>query len=521
MSDFDAIAQAMEAGANGDDPVKAFAALREGADLGDVAECLQAFARHVWPNPLSRRVDRNRVIGLLKKLKIVDAAGLVDAALPALAGPEQAVHGQSVTFADPDAWPEPVDGAVLLDELGAWIGGYVHQPQPQTVAESLWVAATWFIDQFDYAPVLAIVSATKRCGKTHLLHLVQQVVRRGYASSGSGITTAVVFRLNDKHRPTLCIDEAEKLAGRNADRELIGMLNAGYRRGARVQRCIEREGDFEVVDFDAYGFRALAAIGRLWDTVMDRAIVAGLERRPADAQVRRFAERMVEREGLAFARRLRRWAEDHREEVAAAALESPRPDWLDDRACDNWSGLFAVAAVAGGHWPGTALAAAQALMAAADTADHTELLIHDVAARWRALEWGDVVKSGDLATALNELEASPWGEYAKGKGLTTHRLAAMFKPLGVGPRQARNARGDIVRGYWYADLDPVFQRFPARVVQPVRVVQGKPHNDLAVPHVPPVPVPGEVREEQDPEGLFDDPALDPEHVARDAQGDGP
>src|SRR5439155_10637885 len=135
--------------------------------------------------------------------------------------------------------------------------------------------------------------------------------------------------------PTLCIDEAERLAGRNADRELIGMLNAGYRRGARVQRCVERNGDYEVADFDAYGFRALAAIGRLWDTIMDRAIVARLERRPSDATVRRFAERMVEREGLGFARRLRRWADDHREQVAAAVLESPRPDWLDDRACDN------------------------------------------------------------------------------------------------------------------------------------------------------------------------------------------
>ncbi|HTR79165.1 MAG TPA: DUF3631 domain-containing protein, partial [Gemmatimonadaceae bacterium] len=381
MTDYAALAVAQGPEGNGRDPleVAGVTALRPGCDLGDVAAALRQLVPLLPADLLERRVIRNRVIATLKEARITDATGLVDAALPGAAGIDKAERAVSLT--DPERWPEPVDGAELLDELVAWFSDYVHQPRPGAVAEALWCAASWFVDCLDYAPVLTVISATKRCGKTHLLHLLRPVARRGYASSGSGVTTAVIFRLNDKHRPTLCIDEAERLAGRHADRELIGMLNAGYRRGARVQRCIERDGDFEVVEFDAYGFRSLAAIGRLWDTIMDRAIVVRLERRPGDVRVRRFAERAVDREGLDFARRLRRWADDHRDDVAAAALESPRPEWLDDRACDNWSGLLAVAAVAGGSWIERGLEAARILTGDNDAADHTELLVHDVARR--------------------------------------------------------------------------------------------------------------------------------------------
>ncbi len=464
--------------------------------LDDVERALRAFRDLLEPaDALTRQVGRSGAIRLLSDRGITDARLLVGAALHGLNGAVAHAEPESrgVTLADPEPWPDQVLGAELLDELVAWFTEYVHQPPPAAIAVALWTAATWFVEQLDYAPVLAVISATKRCGKTHLLHLLKPVARRGYATSGSGVTTAVVFRINDRLRPTLCVDEAERLAGRHADRELIGMLNAGYRRGARVQRCVERDGDFDVADFDAYGFRALAAIGRLWDTIMDRAVVIRLERRPADAVVRRFAERVVEQEGVIFARRLRRWADDHRNQVAAAALESVRPDWLDDRACDNWSGLFAVAGVAGGEWPQRALAAAQALSGTDDAADHAELLVHDMQRLWRAHEWGEVVKSGDLVVALNELEDRPWGEYAGGKGLTTHRLAAMVKPLGAGPVQRRTSHRAIIRGYWWADLERIFRRFPPpEVVQPVQTVRERADKDCPVSLVPPVPVQAEL-----------------------------
>ena len=102
------------------------------------------------------------------------------------------------------------------------------------------------------------------------------------------------------------------------------------------------------------------------------------------------------------------------------------------------------------------------------------------------------VEHNTLVQALNELEASPWGEYANGKGLTTHRLAALFKGLGVGPRLGRSTQG-VVRGYWYADLAPVFRRFPSpEVLQPLPPLQGSPDGAGTVAVVTPVTVQAEL-----------------------------
>jgi len=392
---------------------------------------------------------------------------------------------------DPDPWVDPVDGATLLDELAAWLRDYVYFPQAAADAVALWIAATWFVEQLDFAVVLALVSATKRCGKTLLLELLKPVVRRGYRTSGPGVTPAVLFRLNDAYHPTLLIDEAEKLEGRHADKTLVGMLNDGYRRGANVLRCQERT--LEVRGFDAFGFKALAAIGSLWDTILDRAIVIRLERKPRNATVRRFSSRDLEREANDKARRLARWAADNLEAVGEASLESPQPQWLHDRACDNWSGLLAVAAVAGGHWPGRALAAARVLSADAEERDPTELLVIDIGRLWKLQGWGRAgIASGELVDRLNELEDSPWGEHGGGRGLSTHSLARMLKPLGVPPRQNRTSDGRVLRGYWWSDLQPVFQRYlPPELVPPVQVVQeapGRVSPESAVPLVPDVPV---------------------------------
>jgi putative DNA primase/helicase len=374
-----------------------------------------------------------------------------------------------VTMRDPDPASVAQNGAALLTALAEWVTGYLYLSRYAVDAVALWIAATWYVGVTDFAPLLALISATKRCGKTLLLHLISLTSRRGYGTSGAGVTTAVLFRLNERFTPTLCIDEAEKLSGRDADRELIGMLNAGYRRGARVQRCVEKNGDYEIREFDAFGFRALASIKGLWDTVMDRAVVIQLERKPAGAAVRRFAGRVADAEAVPFTQRLARWATDVQPQIGEALLSVPRPDWLHDRACDNWAVLFAVAEVAGGDWPDRAREAARTLEAASQAVDPTEQLVHDVARTWKAEGWTEAVASGDLVEKLNASETSPWGSWGKtGKGLTTHTLASMFKVLKVRPRLGRSDRG-VVRGYWLVDLEPVFERYPLPI--PLELLQ--------------------------------------------------
>src|SRR5258705_2524337 len=420
------------------------------SSVATVPAALRAYVASLnGAGPLDLAAAKAAALKDLKAHQVRDGRALVNAAFAERDASRSSEPTQGVvTMRDPDPAPERQDGAALLSALAEWITAYVYLPPRAVDGIALWIAATWYVAVTDFAPLLALISATKRCGKTLLLHLVSLTSRRGYSTSGSGITTAVVFRLNEKFTPTLCIDEVEKLSGRDADRELIGMLNSGYRRGAKVQRCIERNGDFEIREFDAFGFRALASIRTLWDTVMDRAVVVQLERKPAGATIRRFAGRVAEAEARPFTERLARGATDTQAHIGEALLSGPRPDWLHDRACDNWGVLLAVATVAGGDWPRRALEAAETLEAAGQAVDPTEQLVHDVARTWKSEGWTQAVASGDLVEKLNGLETSPWGSWGKsGKGLTTHTLAALFKALKVRPRLGRSDRG-VVRGYW-------------------------------------------------------------------------
>jgi hypothetical protein len=147
----------------------------------------------------------------------------------------------------------------------------------------------------------------------------------------------VTFRLNHQRHPTFLIDEAEKLSGPDG-KEIIGLLNQGYRRGGKAYRCGDKGKNFEVEEFDAFGFRAIATTREPWDTIVDRSILIGMNRKPRNHQMKGFEGLVVEAEGKELARKLCRFAQDN---IEAISLKTPRPEWLHDRACDNWSSLLA------------------------------------------------------------------------------------------------------------------------------------------------------------------------------------
>jgi len=215
-------------------------ALTEWSTATTTAEALRRYVASLnGAGHLDTEAARLAAVRDMKAHKVRDAHRLASAAFAERrAGNGRQNNAPPALTIDIEPWPQPVHGASLLEAIAAWFSGYVHLPKHAARILALWVCATWFVGVADYAALLLLLSATKRCAKSLLLDLVSRLVRRGYFTSGTGITTAVVFRLNESRQPTLCIDEAEKLAGRHADRDLIGMLNAGYRRGARVQRCI-------------------------------------------------------------------------------------------------------------------------------------------------------------------------------------------------------------------------------------------------------------------------------------------
>jgi len=102
-------------------------------------------------------------------------------------------------------------------------------------------------------------------------------------------------------------------------------------------------------DFSTFGAKAIAGIGKLPDTVADRASPIRLERRAPHERVDRFRRREVAPQAEQLRHRLAALAD-----VAGELLAEARPglpDELNDRAWDGVEPLLAIAQLAGGDCP--------------------------------------------------------------------------------------------------------------------------------------------------------------------------
>jgi putative DNA primase/helicase len=244
-----------------------------------------------------------------------------------------------------DPYPDPVDGAALLDAIRQVFRRYIVLPQDADIALALWALHAWTIDACEISPFMVLVSPTKRCGKTSVLILLQYLTPR--SELASNISPSALFRYVEDTRPTLLIDEADSFVKDNE--ELRGILNSGHTKtAAHVIRNVEIGGEHKPRRFSTWAPKAIATIRKLADTLEDRAIIVSLQRKRSGAQV----ERLRRRDNDEFAKlrsQAARWAADN---VGHLADPDPQmPAELNDRAADNWRPLLAIADLAGGEWP--------------------------------------------------------------------------------------------------------------------------------------------------------------------------
>jgi len=107
-----------------------------------------------------------------------------------------------------EPWPEPVDGAALLDSIKRVFRRYIVLPKHADTALALWVLHAWTMDAGDISPFMVLVSPTKRCGKTSVLILLFFLTPK--SELAANITASSLFRYIEAVRPTLLIDEAER-----------------------------------------------------------------------------------------------------------------------------------------------------------------------------------------------------------------------------------------------------------------------------------------------------------------------
>jgi hypothetical protein len=268
-------------------------------------------------------------------------------------------------------------------------------------------------------------SPTKRCGKSTLLMLLGELCRRSLLASN--LSGAVVFRVIDKHCPSLLIDEADTFAKK--DDCLRGVINAGStKRTAFVLRQVGKQAR----KFSCWAPRALAAIGRLPGTWEDRAIIVRMRRKKADERVALLRQDRLDLDHIR--RRLARWAQDHG--VKPPMAEPAMPPGFESRMGDNWRPLFSIADLAGGTWPERARGAAVTLSSASEDGDDAIQLLSDI--RSLLVDPIDRIRSVDLVHQLAAMEERAWPEFRQArKPITQAQIARLLKPFGIVPKSIR------------------------------------------------------------------------------------
>ena len=165
----------------------------------------------------------------------------------------------------------------VFEDILAHLKYYMDLEEEERYAfVALWSIGTYFFRMFPTYPYL-FINAVKRSGKTKLLLLLSTFVFNGKAfiiPSGASI-----FRLIQGARPTLCLDEIEKVHKRD-EGDIRSILLSGYKSGAMVPRTEEKvlvvggkKMKARVIEeFDVFCPKALANIMGMERTLEDRCL---------------------------------------------------------------------------------------------------------------------------------------------------------------------------------------------------------------------------------------------------------
>lgn len=346
------------------------------------------------------------------------------------------------------------DGAALVRHVEGFLCSFVVLPAHTVLPLALWVLATFTFESFDAFPYLAITSPTKRCGKTRLLECLELLTHE--ARRAANPSEAALFRMIEKYKPTLLLDEAETLNGRGERAEYLrALLNAGNRRNASVPRCVGQGANLDVQEFSIYCPKIVAGIGRFPETVTDRAICVSMQRRKDSEVVSRFLYRIAGPEGKALRERSKLFVSQRRAEIEAA-YESADLPFLTDRDAEAWQPLFALLAVSDSgrlaelRKCGESLTQSKSSNAEDDS--QAQRLLLDLRAVWPVAERHAL--TAELLVRLKAIEESPWAEME----LNPRKLARMFRGFGITPATVR-ADGRNGKGYSREDAEAAFSRY--------------------------------------------------------------
>lgn len=390
---------------------------------------------------------RTEAIKHLMSMGLQAPAQLVSAAL---ARPDQENETNKIAFSEPAPWPQPVDGTSLLDEIASVLCRFVVISLAEIQAITLWILHTYVVEATSICPLLIIKSAEKRGGKTLLMELLLNLIFRPLPASN--ITVASLFRVIERYKPTLLLDEANTFLHNND--ELRGIINSGYRRSSSY--VIRTVGDdFEPRVFNTFGPKAIAQIDMPQETIVDRGIAIEMRRKKPEERSERLRSDRIFEELKHLRQKAMRWAKDN---LARLTDWEPKiPATLNDRAQDSWRPLLAIAELAGKRWAEYGRESASRLSGEKSEASKRALLLSDIKAIFDKAQ-AIRMSSAEICLKLQDIEEHPWPEWRNGQPITVRQLARLLEPLGVRPKQLRMGEANV-RGYELEDFADGFSRY--------------------------------------------------------------
>lgn len=192
----------------------------------------------------------------------------------------------NLSFVPPLLFEGEVSFADTLHDCIELLQKFIWMKEEEAIVCSLWAAATWFVDcvvsEDEAVPYLLISSKTPECGKTKLLDVLAKIVRHPIQASNP--TSAAIFRVMNRGRPTLLLDEVDRYLDK--DEALVQILDSGNKPGGGkvLRSAVNAKGGFtdEVRAYECFGFKAIVGIfaEEFYDTVTSRGVVIKLSKKP-------------------------------------------------------------------------------------------------------------------------------------------------------------------------------------------------------------------------------------------------
>jgi len=247
------------------------------------------------------------------------------------------------------------------------------------------------------------------------------------------VTAAVLPRRIDAECPTLLLDESDATFKHGSDYQetLRGVLNSGYKRSGTTTMCAAGTG-WKVLS--TFCPKAIAGIGTLPSTVIDRCIPIKLKRRLATEKVESFSAAVAAQVAIRLRAEFEIWGLSAVDALRSADVNVP--GWLNDRTIEVWTPLLAIADM-----------------------DIAVELLFDIAAVFDLLPSNDdVVPTAELLKKLTRQEEWRWATYKNGRPLSAHALAQFLKAFDIFPSDYW-VKGKAVRAYRRATFTDALLRY--------------------------------------------------------------